>query len=759
MSHKNCAAAFLILLCVLFIAFFLRVGSVCIDSSVLSLLPSKTKSSVPEYILDAYTSRVDRQVVFLVKDNSESASVTYSFIDKLKSLPQTEKIISLVSCEDELNFNRFIFDNRTAFIDSASREKLKSDSYVKWVLTNIYSAFMSVGQSELDADPMLVARSVFSALSENQPFKIRNGILSVKDGEDTWYFICLITTDTGFDVKSADEFVNNITGFCANIKSTSPSTQILMRGTVFYSDYAAKTAQHDLKILGSISIIGVFILIYLMFRSLLPVFITLLAVCAGILAGLSVLFVFYDRVNLVIIGMGLSVVGVVCDYSIYYLTMYQSSLSEGSVSLIRRMSRPLLFASGTDIAAYLIILISPVEPLKQLSLFCIGAISVTVLCVILLEPYLCTYVKKRTLKKSLLIEGYLKLVSSLKVRVVIISVIFGISIYGVMTIRADDDPSSLQSMPSELKAQDQMIGALTGQTSSQKFIIIHENSKTALLELSDRLKEYLYRQKEAGFIRSYKTLPLNSPKTQTDDCRIVNEKLVILKEKLSKLDISSRTDSYANNSVSLDEFFNSFAGAHYQMLYLEDEKNSLYTMCVLVDPLMDREKLESDLLRISDRITYLDRRDDFKNVFASFRELIFYVLLTFLAVILLSGIIRLGLKKGAVSFFASLAGVLSALGSLSILDIKMNLFNELALILVLGIGINYTIFFAGNQKEKATAIRAIFTALLTTVLTVGILVFSSVSAIVGFATTLCFGITVSFVLATILPEFFNEKNS
>lgn len=759
MSHKKSALAFLLLLAVLFTALFFRASSVTLDSSVLSLLPSETKTSVSKYILDTYTSRIDRQVIFLIKDNSTFAKAAYSFIEKLKTLPQTKSIISMVSKEDEQEFHRFLFEHKTAFLDPKNREKLESKSYIKWVLASVYSAFMSVSQKELDSDPLLLARSVFSSLAENQAFKISNGILSVKDGENTWYFICLVTKDNGFNLNSADSFVKSINAFCEELKSDFEDSQILMRGTVFYSDYAAKTAEHDLKVLGSISLVGVFILIYLMFRSVLPVFITIVSVFTGVAGGLSLLFILYDTINLMILAMGLSVIGVVCDYSIYYLTMYKNNIRDNAQTVIKRMAKPLLLASGTDIAAYLIILFSPVEPLKQLSVFCIGAITLSVLCVLLLEPYMCPYIKKSAANENRFIKGYLKLISKNGVRNCVLIVTLSVCCYGVLTVKACDDPSYLQTMPYKLKSQDNLIAKLTGQSSAQKFVIISNDSKEALLETSDRVKELLFHLKLQGVIKSFNALPINSLKTQSSDNLLINARLKELKDKLLPLGIDTKTDSYKNTSLSLDEYLNTFTGRYYRQLYISDSQSSTYAVSFILDGVKDRALLEDSLLKISSNICYLDRKDDFTKIFKTFRELIFYVIICFLAVILISGIVRLGLKKGICSFVASLASVLFSLGIMSILNVRINLFNELSLILVLGIGINYTIFFAGNQKTKDTAVKAIFTALLTTLLSVGILIFSSVAAIEGFALGLCSGIISSFILATILPEYFHDKNA
>ena len=152
----------------------------------------------------------------------------------------------------------------------------------------------------------------------------------------------------------------------------------------------------------------------------------------------------------------------------------------------------------------------------------------------------------------------------------------------------------------------------------------------------------------------------------------------------------------------------------------------------------------------------MDRRSDFTKTFKHFRELINYVLIAFVIVILIVSIIRLGINKGLMAAIFTVLSVLCGLAALLMCRMSANLFTSLSMILVLGIGVNYTIFFSSKAQEKNVLMLAIITALLTTLLTIGVLVLSSVTAIVGFALTLSVGILCSFITATLLPEFFHD---
>ncbi|MPR15393.1 hypothetical protein EQH14_07520, partial [Escherichia coli] len=81
------------------------------------------------------------------------------------------------------------------------------------------------------------------------------------------------------------------------------------------------------------------------------------------------------------------------------------------------------------------------------------------------------------------------------------------------------------------------------------------------------------------------------------------------------------------------------------------------------------------------------------------------------------------------------------------------------LVLVLGIGINYTLFFSNPRGTPLTSLLAIALAMLTTLLTLGMLVFSATQAISSFGIVLVSGIFTAFLLSPLaMPDKREQKN-
>ena len=128
-----------------------------------------------------------------------------------------------------------------------------------------------------------------------------------------------------------------------------------------------------------------------------------------------------------------------------------------------------------------------------------------------------------------------------------------------------------------------------------------------------------------------------------------------------------------------------------------------------------------------------------------------------LAVIACGAMLRLGWRKGVVALVPSVLSLGGGLAALAVTGHPVNLFSLLALVLVLGIGINYTLFFSNPRGTPLTSMLAITLAMMTTLLTLGLLVFSTTQAISSFGIVLVSGIFTAFLLAPLaMPS--NKEN-
>ena len=144
---------------------------------------------------------------------------------------------------------------------------------------------------------------------------------------------------------------------------------------------------------------------------------------------------------------------------------------------------------------------------------------------------------------------------------------------------------------------------------------------------------------------------------------------------------------------------------------------------------------------------WIDRKTEFSDLFSQYRVYLTGLLALAVAVIAVMYLWRFRLPHGLICLVPTVLSLATGIAALGYSGHNLNLFSLLALILVLGIGINYTLFFTNPRGTPTTSMFAIFMAVVTTLLTFGMLVFSATQAISSFGIVLSFGILTAFLLS------------
>jgi predicted exporter len=110
---------------------------------------------------------------------------------------------------------------------------------------------------------------------------------------------------------------------------------------------------------------------------------------------------------------------------------------------------------------------------------------------------------------------------------------------------------------------------------------------------------------------------------------------------------------------------------------------------------------------------------------------------------------RYGLLRAARVLAPPVLAGLLALSVISVAGGTLNLFNFLALILVLGIGIDFTIFIAEAKHDPESTMFAITLSAITTILSFGLLSLSSTFAVHSFGITVLIGIACAYLLCPV----------
>lgn len=728
-----------------------------LNSSVLSLLPKEQTHDVPTELINGFQDRLDKQLVWLIKptDPHNLAPITWWY-QNLKQQSFIAQVNGLIDENFQQNWGTFTYQYRYQLLDAKTIERLKTGTQFSWIQSQLYSPFSGVSAAELNHDPLLLTRSSqLNQLSDTHHLTIKNNWLAAQDAQgDIWYMIYAELNGSSFNMNASHQMVTQLNLLAEQLKTKWPDTQILKRGVLFYSDHASTEAKADITTIGSLSIIGIIILIITVFRSVRPVFLSLLSIFIGMICGLVAVLSIFGEIHIMTLVMSTSIIGITIDYSLHYLTeRLLHGNRESAMSSLKKLISTLFIALCTSFIAYLILLIAPFPGLKQLSVFAVFGLTGAFLTVVCWYPFL---VKKLPVREQVgqhLLTFWLQLWQSSVMQwgMVIFALIF--IAYGLIHLKVDDDISKLQTLPAELQQQEKQIVSITHQSNEQKwFIVFGDNAQQTLQRLENFIPQ-LEHAKQQGVFTQYQTINLPSIKKQQKNVALIQQNAPKILTSLQQLGINANTPNIVQpiDVITPEQWQQSVISQGRKLLWLSLKDGKSATLI----PISGIEQLtELKALSKPDQgIYWLDRRSEFNTMFTHYRIHLSQLMtgaVLFICLCFIFYNIKQGLKFALKSTLPTLLSIGIALSVHGIIGQTINLFSMLALILVIGIGIDYSLFLSNDKSQTQSALLAVILAALTTLLSFGLLIISHTSAIMGFGLVLTSGIFGAFLFAPLV---------
>jgi predicted exporter len=735
-----------------------------VETDILALLPAGVAPENVRPRVAAITQRVNNQLVFLVSSakGSEGARAANFFFKELQTFSELQDVEGPVTSEQQQAYGKFFFTYRAQLLDEATCAKLSSpEDYARHILGQIYSPFSGVSSAEIANDPLLLTRARQISASSN--FQFKDGWIAATDAEGrVWYFITAELSKTSFNLTTTRPLVERLDALDVSLSREFPGAAVLRHGALFYSDYAANSAARDISTIGLGSLVGIVVLLLLFFRSVRPLLLTLLSMAVGFAAGTLALLGLFGNAHIITLTLGISVVGLSLDYAIHYLAGHAfDPEGESSFAVLGRLFPSLAMALFTTVLAYSMLLLAPFPALQQLAVFAASGLSAAFLTVVLWFPFLSRKSVRRG-GQGLFegpVAGWLRLWRENKfLRYGLPAFLVVVSGGSVFWATVDDDIARLQGFPERFRENERQIAALSGQGNSPSFFIVHADTPEATLVSLERLGCLL----EQGVGDKFRgtgrlSLQLASLARQREVFALVSAAYPKVAAVLREADIPvSEKSPYAFAPLLPGDWLRSPVSRGYRLLWFQDAVSGKDATAL---PFSKRPAMAVLPVRTSDNLAmhalatqvpgahWINQRADFSRVFAVHRYQLTCFLGVALVLIALLFSIRFGLRDGLRNTLPILLAVGSAFGALTLAGEPLNLFALLALILVLGIGIDYTLFLSNPHGHPGSILRAVFVAALTTQLTFGMLAFSETPVISTFGILLATGIFTAFLLA------------
>lgn len=319
-------------------------------------------------------------------------------------------------------------------------------------------------------------------------------------------------------------------------------------------------------------------------------------------------------------------------------------------------------------------------------------------------------------------------------------------------------------MPANLKQQEQTIKTISGIQNDQQMLLVRAPNNNQLLEKLQTVSNQLELQIQDDNLSGYQSISqfIASPQQQKYNFELSQALYQSQSQPLSqalKLKQAPELDP-SFKTVTIEQFIDSPISKPVRFMWLGDIDGQASAVITLngVHNSQAIEALAEQQLNVS----YLNKTQEISQLFGLYRQHVTQLLALASLVILLVVSLRYGLMQGALIVLPPLIAGAVGIAVTVLTGSSLNLFNLLALILVLGIGIDYTLFFAeqsfqqhsktdlaltGLALQRNTTLLSISLSALTTILSFGLLALSETQAIHSFGITVLFGIIISWLLA------------
>lgn len=456
-------------------------------------------------------------------------------------------------------------------------------------------------------------------------------------------------------------------------------------GPVRFAESSEKRLRADINRVSTFGSIGIALLTLFIFRSSKQLFLSLLSVGMGLLFGTWVTSFVFGSIHMLTLGIGSGLIGACVDYSMHFLC---EKLEHEDA--FRRALVPISLGALTSIIAFLALLLTPFPGLREISVFASAGLSASAITVLLWFPYLIG----RSSGNPKFILNFAERITKLSClnakSLFLILIVSGI---GVVFVEFDDDIRLLQRAEISLLEIEKKINPDT-----PKFLIVPKNSdlKSFEAKLSSNKHLGVFPDQE-GLIEKF---------------------------------ISNHFDKYkeelTNYGIALPENTSSYT-----------KPNPFETESYYVIPYFGEELRDvSENFNLREEISSLFKHYRLVSTKAvSFAYLLIWFLLCF----------RYGIKGGSLAFLPSIATAFATIVTVDLLGFYLNFFSLLALIIVLGLCIDYAVFF--KESSSRAVMLSVILSTATSLISFGMLALSSTELLSSFGAVVAVGVLYSQIFS------------
>ncbi len=761
---------------------FAATNRVPVQTNLLALLPATERNPVAEEAVGRLAEATGNRAVFLVGGEAAAvaAGAARTFATVLRNSGVFRQVVADIPMLDPKQLTAWYLRHRYSLLAAKDRATLAAgpgnlkdlESRLQHKLYTPFRFGLTLSPAE---DPFGFTDAWLAGLPlRSLKLEPENGLLVAHEAHWHWVLVSAELSGSAYDSTMQQRVNAAVERAQGELGNVYPDVTVLRTGTVFFADAARRSAEREFDLIGSGSLLGMLGMLYLVFRSLRPLALGLLSVAFGIATATAVTIGVHGELHLITLVFGASLIGEAIDYAVQYFAAHLGAgASWDAMAGLRRIAPGLLLALATSLVGYGALLLAPFPALSQIGLFAFAGLSAAWLSVFLLLPALLARPSRRDPQAAVAAaQKFLRwwqMRMSQRRCLLVAALLLVVAAPGWLQLGGNDDVRLLVSRPASLLAEEEQIRAVTGFGNSSQFFLIEGETPEVVLAREEGLTDRLEALARQGLLTGYQALSsfVPSPERQADNYRLWQEKVFVDEAALKTLfersdlrdDLFDRQiadfKSAAASRLRLDDWLQAPWSTPFRHLWL-GRTGQGYAAVVLPQGVRAAAQL-ADAAAGLPGVTLVDKAGSVSHLLLKYRQ--WGVLWLLGASALIYGVLclRYGARQAAVTLAPTLLAMGSALGLFGYLSAPLTLFNLMGLMLVLGVGVNYAIFLREGGGRAAATLTGVLLSAGTTLLSFGLLAFSSMPALSGFGLTLLAGVGIAVLLAPMALTFSTSR--
>ena len=692
----------------LLLAFFALKNPAITETNILRTVVPQKQSNLLD-LSNMYSAKIN---VLIEGEEPEEVSDTADKFEEL-ALKNNLKSISV----DGNKILEIYKTSRGGLLSKNTAELLEKNDYKKVKENTIEMIYNPLGFSllEPEEDPFLLFTDYIMNLGDNiNPDSIINH-------NDKYYRILNYEFDKNIALSPSllNKQVKKIIQLQKSLSENG--VEVYLTGTPVHSYYASSRSMVEINIIGIISALFVLFLCLNYFKKptvLLPI---ATSIILGALAGYFVTALMFPAIHVLTFVFSTTLIGISVDYSLHYFVCKTEDKSGDDV--IKEIFKSLSVSLLTTISAFLVLYFSHTELLRQIAVFTITGLITVYLFVVLFYPLISKKIDLNNTNPG--VRWNFNFAPRIAKNILIVMAIVALS--GMFFVRTNDDIRSMYKPSEKLSNAEKIFADVAGINPKTSFVVVEGKNLQEVLEKEEQVAKLLGDTK-------YQAISKYIPSIKTQ------EKNRALMQRLYETEISPYTTALkASSKVPAGDYLefdketfpfleNFFLGANKSLMILYDFNNP-------------------DVIKQVGGAEFYNVREDISNLVKECRincaKLLIPVFLLLYA--LLAVIYK---PKNAVRIILpSLCACIFTTGLLGLLHIGLNLFHVIAMFLIIGFSLDYSIFrFNGEKLVK----DAVFMSCMTSAFSFFLLSLTGFKLISSLGFVLTTGLLSSYILSLLL---------